>query len=445
MKKVLLVNILLLISVIAQAQTFEPGYVVLSTGDTLRGEIQNDFWEEPPSEIRFRRGTEDLIYMAADLQSVCLSKSRLLRSALVPIDRFAQVRVDRLTRGTPKRQLLEVVLADVWVDGPASLLGITIDASKHFFVRREQQPYLEMAERLCLTERNGRQYIADANNYHAQLLQYFGDCPSAVKMAATASFTAKDLTRVVQTYNQECSAARHLGTEAITEQVPRPKAAMLVGLTAGLRYNSLRLSTSPMQQPTLGNDALKGLNDDGRSHLQLGTYLDLVLPGRRLALHTAVVGALYGRRGSITLPSQYALRTGVYDWRGLNAAFQFGLRGLLPVAPNLRVLVGFGYEINTFWRTKSYTNLNPTYYGQEFLYGFRGTALPYMEAGFRYKRYTFAGTVRTYETEYFTHRFKSSTGEDLAIDYIYTPISLSAGISYQLNRNTDKFPTSKQL
>ena len=36
------------------AQTYEPGLLVRSTGDTLRGEIENGFWTEPPAFIRYR-------------------------------------------------------------------------------------------------------------------------------------------------------------------------------------------------------------------------------------------------------------------------------------------------------------------------------------------------------------------------------------------------------
>ena len=37
-----------------RAQTFEPGLLVRSDDDTLRGEIENDFWTEPPALIRYR-------------------------------------------------------------------------------------------------------------------------------------------------------------------------------------------------------------------------------------------------------------------------------------------------------------------------------------------------------------------------------------------------------
>ena len=46
-----------------RARTFEPGLLVRSNGDTLRGEIENGFWTEPPAFIRYR-GTPDSLSQA---------------------------------------------------------------------------------------------------------------------------------------------------------------------------------------------------------------------------------------------------------------------------------------------------------------------------------------------------------------------------------------------
>lgn len=46
----------LLFSFRSFAQTYEPGLLVRSNGDTLRGEIENGFWVEPPTFIHFRSG-----------------------------------------------------------------------------------------------------------------------------------------------------------------------------------------------------------------------------------------------------------------------------------------------------------------------------------------------------------------------------------------------------
>ncbi|UOQ73335.1 hypothetical protein [Hymenobacter cellulosilyticus] len=69
-----------------QAQTIEPGYVVLSSGDTLRGEVENAFWEDPPASVRFRSApTVELItYSALQLRGLGLVSGRHLRLELLP-------------------------------------------------------------------------------------------------------------------------------------------------------------------------------------------------------------------------------------------------------------------------------------------------------------------------------------------------------------------------
>ena len=55
-----------------RAQAFEPGLLVRSNGDTLHGEIENGFWTEPPTLIRYRS--------ASNSPSQALSQLLLLRT-----------------------------------------------------------------------------------------------------------------------------------------------------------------------------------------------------------------------------------------------------------------------------------------------------------------------------------------------------------------------------
>lgn len=52
----ILLSALLLIAAnqLAHSQNFEPGCLVLQRGDTLRGEVENAFWESPAKTVRFR-------------------------------------------------------------------------------------------------------------------------------------------------------------------------------------------------------------------------------------------------------------------------------------------------------------------------------------------------------------------------------------------------------
>ncbi|MCB2380094.1 hypothetical protein LGH70_21040 [Hymenobacter sp. BT635] len=150
-----------------RAQTIEPGYLVLSSGDTLRGELENDFWENPPSAVRFRSAptAELTLYSALQLRGLGLTSGRRLRLETLPLDRSATTDVNSLPDNSRSHQKPEQVLADVLVDGPATLLGVTLGSVHHFFVRREAHPYFEMTERNYVKLHKGAQVIADANNY----------------------------------------------------------------------------------------------------------------------------------------------------------------------------------------------------------------------------------------------------------------------------------------
>ena len=187
---------------------------MLSAGDTLRGEVENLFWSDPPAAVRFRPAPAAplVTYPARQLGGFGLASGRVLRREVVPLDRAAQVQLSKLPAGLVQRQQPDTVLADVLVDGPATLLEVKLDDVKHFLIRRAAQPYLELVERRYLQQAaNGTTRTVDGNNYRGQLLRYFTDCPAAVEATGKAPYTAEGITRVVQAYNAQCSAGKQAG------------------------------------------------------------------------------------------------------------------------------------------------------------------------------------------------------------------------------------------
>lgn len=407
-----------------RAQTIEPGYLVLSSGDTLRGEVENAFWEDPPASVRFRSApTAELrTYSALQLRGLGLTSGRRLRLELLPLDRSATTDVSRLPNNLRSYQKPEQVLADVLVDGPASLLGVTLGSVHHFFVRREAQPYFEMTERNYLKLQNGTQVIADANNYTGQLLLYFGDCKAATTAAAQVPFTADGLKTVVQAYNRECSATRQAGRETTDQKATTGRVAIRAGILAGARYNSVLFSgeAGPVAD-------FAGLNADGRVHAQAGGYVDIVSGGRRLALHAALLASRFGRSTPVSFRpvNQSAAQSGRFTWQGTVVNLQIGLRGFAPLGTKLQLLYGGGYEINSFLKPKSELTYGGTTF--DFLGGFRGTLLPYLEAGLTQGRFGGLLNGRLYESQFYAGQLVRSW-------------SLSALLSYRLNKNVDTSP-----
>lgn len=398
-------------------QTIEPGYLVLSSGDTLRGEVENSFWEEPPTNVRFRATSTAPLATYSDIQlrGIGLNSGRLLRLELLPIDRSAETAVSRLPNNPTGHQKPEQVLADVLVLGPATLLAVTLNNVHHYFVRREEQPYMEMTERLYLGSRKGSMTITDANNYKAQLALYFGDCAAATQQAGKAAFTADDLKKVVQAYNQYCSATRQTGQELQGSKNSGSKVAIRTGGVLGVRYNSVAFTGVSSSGPDF-----TGANADGNVHPLGGGYLDIVNTGRRLALHSALLVSQYGSRQAANVGS--GTQAGRYRWRGTLASAQLGVRGFLPIGTKTQLLLGIGYEATTAWNTTS--ELVVAGRKTFFLPDLRGT-IGYVEAGFAHSRLGFTLHTSTFNSPRYA-------------GYSVSAWSLSAVLSYRLSADTDK-------
>ncbi|WP_201980054.1 hypothetical protein [Hymenobacter rubidus] len=400
--------------------------MVLQRGDTLRGEVENDFWEEPPVTVRFRTTAAAPLatYSGEFIESLYLTSGRLLRRETLPLDRAAETKVDLLSYSVVRRQQPESVLADVLLLGPASLRSLTLNGTRHFFVQRAGQPYLELAARNYLVNKDGATRIADGNDFKSQLLRYFGDCEAVTHRLAKTDFTAQSLTGLVQAYNLHCSEARQAGREiAVRGKAPQPPVAVQLGVLAGLRFNSLRFDGQGQTNAVLDN-----ANPDAQFHPQLGLYADVVNGRRRLALHSAVMVSRFGQRQPVAIAANNL--TGTYEWHGTLVAMQVGLRGFLPVGSQVRLLAGVGYEFNSFWDGFSALSLGADQAG--FIYEFHSTGLPYLEAGLSRQRFAFTLLGRIYQDDTFALAYRAPSGF-LQTTYAYTPWSLSAMLSYRFN------------
>jgi len=202
-----------------------------------------------------------------------------------------------------------------------------------------------------------------------------------------------------------------------------------MGVLAGMRYNSLRFSHSNDPESTLG-----GLNADGRAHVQAGGYVDIVSAGRRLALHTSLQVSDFGTAKPVPIPATSVLPAGRFEWHGTHVFLQAGLRGFIPIGPTYQLMLGGGYEINSFWHQTSILSFGNG--RSEFLSGFNGTPLPYVETGLGRGRFTLLLNSRFYEAQEY-YQF-TSTGD--TITYTIHPWSVNLLLGYRLNANSDMHP-----
>ncbi|MGI4874165.1 MAG: hypothetical protein ACRYFX_23640 [Janthinobacterium lividum] len=360
------------------AQVFEPGTLVLTSGDTLRGEIENRYWESNPVAVRFRPISGAVTaYRPGQVRSFCLATGRCFRSDVFPFDKHAETRTTLLRQGLRIAQEDTRLFAEVLVDGPASLLRSSQVGATHYFVRREARPYLELTERRYL--RQNTVTIVNGNNYVAQLEGYFGDCEAAMQAIQRAPFTAEGLLRVVQAYNQQCTAARHPGQEVKAVADPGLLLGLHAGVLVGAHYNGALLMRGPIR-------ALYGQRLDNSLHPAGGIYADVLIAGRRVALHAEATLSQYSGQGSFA--AAYGLPAGNYEWQGMQVQLREGLRFFANLTPHKRLYfggIGVGQD-RSFATTSSLNFVDNT--RLPFAGKLYNDVIPYVEVGVRQQRFS---------------------------------------------------------
>ncbi|UOQ51999.1 hypothetical protein [Hymenobacter cellulosivorans] len=426
-KRLLLLTYILLHCLAAQAQTFEPGLLVRSNGDTLRGEVENSFWTEPPTYIRFRatpQGPSEL-FRPRQLRTVSFTGGRYFRYEALPLDHAAETRLDRLPKGFYPDVRLDSVLAEVLLEGPVRLLRVVTISTTHYFLDRPGQPVLDLSERKYLSiDSQGKLVIVEGNNYRSQLGLLFGDCPAALTVVDSAPFTAEGLAAVAQAYSAECAPERQPSRSWLSQSTLRRRVAFRGGLLGGVRYNRI--------------ESVYGRTDGSCSDCKPrpfgGLYAELFQPGRIAAVYGELSLSPFQSRGSqYTQFTPAGLGYTPFTYRALLGTARLGIRFVFPLAHSEQQwLIGFGYELNKVFspEVSASTPLLVAPDTRELKFG-ATTLLPNISLGWRAQRLTATLDGQLYA---------SSTGSDSYIIQAFVGNNYVArlGLAYRLGRNPDK-------
>ncbi|UOQ71229.1 hypothetical protein [Hymenobacter cellulosilyticus] len=403
-----------------QAQAFEPGVLVRSNGDTLRGEIENAFWTEPPTLIRFKTTPQSPVqlFKPRQLRAVSFTGGRYFRYEVVPIDYAAETRLGQLPYGFHPDVRIDSVLADVVLEGPVLLLRVAKSGATHYLLQRPGLPILDLSERKYLqTDAVGKLLATDGNNYRGQLSIFFGDCPAAADISQKIPFTTAGLVQVVQAYNQACTTS-HTATRSWTVD-PRREVALTGGVLAGARYSTV-----------------KGL---GRPLLPFGgIYGELLLPNRLLSFHGELslsshrgenTSTTY-RRDLILLPNGefdviYSTQQSTFTYRAWLSTFRLGLRRYFHLAQQQQWFIGAGAEMRALLFSDFTTTSGPTISSDEYQ-DLSPLPMPNLTLGWRNGRLT-----TSLDAQLVPH----SAWGNPRIEY-------RLGLAYRLSRQPDKLPTT---
>ncbi|MCB2379516.1 hypothetical protein LGH70_18105 [Hymenobacter sp. BT635] len=425
-RRLLLAACFALLSYGTQAQAFEPGYLVRSTGDTLRGEIENGFWVEPPTFIRFRfsPSSPSQVFQPRQLRVVSFTGDRYFRYEALPIDYQAETRIERLSHSYKPSSQIDSLLAEVLLEGDVSLLRVAQPGAQHYFLVQQGRPTLELSERKYLRDLpKTKNVMMDANNYKGQLLVYFGTCAAASEAVPTTLFTPKSLVKLVELYNKECGAARVPGRQWLPQAKPRRRLSLQGGLVAGMRYNRIES----------GSPRLAGKCVDCETHPFAGLYADLLQPSRTTAIYGELTLSRFKSQGAHYAydPVTKAESTTEFNYRATMGTARIGVRYFMQLPREHQLLLTVGYELNSvFESSASVTTTSGRNYSvpKDDLIFASTTLFPNVGLGWRYQRLTvnFDGQM-----------YIASKEDDLSGIFVGSNHALRLSLGYRLSKNPD--------
>ncbi|MDB5236771.1 MAG: hypothetical protein JWR44_3764 [Hymenobacter sp.] len=405
----------------ALGQVYEPGLLVRSNGDTLRGEIENGFWVEPPAFIHYRPTADapGQLYQPRQLRAVRFTGGRYFRFEALPIDHAAETRQSYLPHGNKSDIRIDSLLAEVLIEGSVTMFRVAWPSTTHYLLRGPDRPVLDLCRRQYLRQtRTSIGEVADGNNYKGLLGGYFAACPSAFSAAQTAPFTAEGLAAVVQVYNQTCSLDLQPGRSWLAQAKPRRRMSFRGGVLAGVRYNRIE------------NDGLNNTTDctDCRPHPFAGLYAELFQPSRTSAIYGELSLSRFHTRNTQPSFYQYPLTSFDYDaWLG---TARLGARFFTPLPQEQQLLFTFTYELNAI-RSPTVTAANGPLepINRDDLHYASPTIIPNIGVGWRSRKLTLNLDGQLYHDSNTEHVFSSI--------YFGHNFALRASIGFRLGKNPD--------
>jgi hypothetical protein len=188
-------------SLLAQSN-FRRGYVVLASGDTLRGQVDLRGAQRNARISRFRSvGTTTVTeYQPPQLRGYGALGSQVYQSAVVTlVDSLAR---QSLLTNTVRDSIRLPVFLEVLVQGPASLLYLRDSKNNdHYYLQLRAGLLQELIQATQQTEVKGHIYQQKTTHYRRTLANAMQSCLAVQATISNLPYFESDMIRLVQQYN----------------------------------------------------------------------------------------------------------------------------------------------------------------------------------------------------------------------------------------------------
>jgi len=199
MKKVLIVFILCSQGIIVIGQeNYVSGTITLLSGETVSGQINDLFWRETPSTIKFKSSAATIEeYSPSKLLGFSIGDKALYRSQLVEYDSTKNGKSDLTQVRTPAYKKAHLFLKVV-VEANKSLLVYEVYEQSHYFIQ-DGNTTVELVNHHYLANLGSGKLEMENKLYIPKLKEAFADC-NKVLVSDKLSYTEKEIGQLFLQY-----------------------------------------------------------------------------------------------------------------------------------------------------------------------------------------------------------------------------------------------------
>jgi hypothetical protein len=273
---------------------YEKADLILSSGDTLKGYIQNKDWKVSPKTINFKKQLSDgsRRYDVSQIRSFYLHDSKeLFEAATVAVDK--SVSEDRNVN--TDAIVAESALIKVLLKGEVSLYQY-YDVRNHFFIQQGDEKMKELIIEKRTTNNNGVTGIQINEKFKYTLSAVFDDCPSLNREIQNSRLTTKSLMSLFQNYYL-CKSKKPVYAETRTAD------KVQIGVLAGLSLTKYSIS---------GGRSYQHVPYTSGASPAFGAYLNLV--GTRNFESWSLYNDLLYQAYTVENKEPLVINEGLYNW-----------------------------------------------------------------------------------------------------------------------------------
>lgn len=347
-RKLAFLTFLLLSFHYSKAQkSFEPGYLIASPSDTIRGYIDYKNWSRNPETINFKTSPDEKAktYGLSDMEGFGVHGENYIK-AHVEVN-ISPTDIDKLSSSPVPEVVKTVAFLLVVKNGPKSLFYLKDNNGKvQLYIREKEGAYQLLINHKYLAG-NGSEKVVNVTYYREQLKNFFSDCTGLIADQKTFPYSQQSIGKVFDRFYEKCSSQRTPATSY------KPTSSLIqVGVVVGL--SSSKLSFEGSVEPELVNGDFPLSNK-----VSGGVFLNYVFP--RLKQRASLYNELAFTSYKSSIGSQTTYSDNSYS--KVSTTFGFGyiklinmVRYQIPVG-HLRLFVNGGM---TNGRAISVTNERAT-------------------------------------------------------------------------------------